>query len=213
VAALAADRLNGFCVSGLSRKTLEARLEARLFSLDTPVSRLPLGGYRPDSEKRPRPAAVLVGITCGAEPGVVLTLRSRELENHAGQISFPGGGRDAPGESIVETALREAREEAGIQRSQARPLGFLGRYDTITGYRMTAVVASLDPDTIFTPDHKEVEEVFTVPLAHVTDAGRYRCDRVRYAGNRFEIITLEHAAHHIWGATAALLKDFGERVG
>lgn len=113
----------------------------------------------------------------------------------------------------METALREAREEAGIKRWQARPLGFLGRYDTITGYRMTAVVASLDPDTIFTPDRKEVENVFTVPLAYVTDAGRYRCDRLSYAGKSFEIITLEHPAHHIWGATAALLKDFGERVG
>lgn len=195
-----------------SRESLESLLSARLYSLHTPLSELPVGGYRPDSESRPRAAAVLVGVTAGAEPAVVLTLRSRQMEHHAGQVSFPGGGRDAPGESVVETALREAREEAGIQERSVRPLGYLGRYDTITGYRMTAVVASLEANTTFQPDNKEVESVFTVPLAHVADPSRFRRDTVRYAGRRFEIVTFEHASHHIWGATAALLEDFGAKV-
>lgn len=199
-------------VAQTPREALEVLLSARLYSLDTPLSELPLGGYRPDSDDRPRAAAVLVGVTADAEPAVVLTLRSRRMEHHAGQVSFPGGGRDAPGESVVATALREAREEAGIPERRVRPLGFLGRYDTITGYRMTAVVASLDANTVFQPDHNEVESVFTVPLAHVADPARFRRDSVRYAGRRFEIVTFEHASHHIWGATAALLEDFGARV-
>lgn len=207
-----AERPTRSGVTETSREALEARLSPHLFSLETPISELPVGGYRPRSESRPRPAAVLVGVTFGVEPGVVLTLRSHLLEHHAGQVAFPGGGRDVPGESVVETALREAREEAGIEERKVRPLGYLGRYDTITGYRMTAVVASLDPDTIFQPDHNEVESVFMVPLAHVIDPARFRRDRVRYAGRRFEIVTFEHAAHHIWGATAALLEDFGSRV-
>lgn len=194
-------------------EALEARLSSRLFPLDTPISELPVGGYRPDSDDRPRAAAVLVGVTSGAEPGVVLTLRSRRMEHHAGQVSFPGGGRNSPGESVVETALREAREEAGIEERKVRPLGFLGRYDTITGYRMTAVVARLAPDVVLRPDHNEVESVFTVPLAEVLEPARFRRDTVRYAGRRFEIVTFEHASHHIWGATAALLEAFGARVG
>ncbi|HKL52295.1 MAG TPA: CoA pyrophosphatase [Wenzhouxiangellaceae bacterium] len=195
-----------------SREALEALLSARLYSLDTPLSDLPVGGYRPNSDNRPRAAAVLVGVTAGPEPAVVLTLRSRQMEHHAGQVSFPGGGRDTPGESVVETALREAREEAGIEERRVRPLGYLGRYDTITGYRMTAVVASLDANMTFQPDHNEVESVFTVPLADVADPACFRRDTVRYAGRRFEIVTFEHASHHIWGATAALLEDFGARL-
>lgn len=194
------------------RLALEARLGSALFSLETPISGLPLAGYRADSRERPRPAAVLVGVTSGAEPAIVLTLRSRALAHHAGQVSFPGGGRDGPDESPLDTALREAQEEAGMERRHVRPLGYLGRYDTITGYRMTAVVASLAPEIILTPDHQEVDSVFTVPLAHVTDPDRYRSERVRYSGRCFEIITLEHPSHHIWGATAALLHDFGSRL-
>lgn len=207
-----ADRSITAGVAETSREALEARLSAQLFPLGTSLSELPVGGYRPDSERRPRAAAVLVGVTSDDDPCIVLTLRSRQLEHHAGQVSFPGGGRDAPGESAVETALREAWEEAGISERRARPLGYLGRYDTITGYRMTAVVASLDPGIHFRPDHNEVESVFTVPLAHVVDSARFRRDIVHYAGRRFEIVTFEHAVHHIWGATAALLEDFGARL-
>lgn len=198
-------------MTAISRESLEARLSAGLFPLDTPLADLPVGGYRPESEERQRAAAVLVGVTSGQQPGVVLTLRSRKLEYHAGQVSFPGGGRDAPGESVVETALREAREEAGIPERDVCPLGYLGRYDTITGYRMTAVVASLDPGVRFRPDNNEVESVFMVPLEHVLDASRFRRDKVSYAGRRFEIVTFEHSDHHIWGATAALLEDLGSR--
>ncbi|MEX2497976.1 MAG: CoA pyrophosphatase [Wenzhouxiangellaceae bacterium] len=199
-------------MAGFSREALKAVLSAPLFPLDCPISDLPVAGYCPEAVTRPRPAAVLVGVTAGREPGIVLTLRSRQLAHHAGQVSFPGGGRDAPGESVVQTALREAHEEAGIEQHRVRPLGFLGRYDTITGYRMTAVVALLDAGISFTPDHNEVDAVFTVPLVHVMDPDRYRRDRIRYAGREFEIVTLEHPEHHIWGATAALLADFGSRL-
>lgn len=206
------DSLSTDSVAGFSRQKLETALSAPLYPLHCPISDLPIGGYRPDSIKRPRPAAVLVGVTADPEPGIVLTLRSRALANHAGQVAFPGGGRDAPGESVVETALREAHEETGIEEVQAQPLGYLGRYDTITGFRMTAVVALLDAGVSFTPDRSEVDAVFKVALAHVMDPDRYRMERVRHAGQVFEIVTLEHAEHHIWGATAALLRDFGARL-
>lgn len=196
---------------GFPTESLEARLSHALFPLDTPISDLPVEGYSPESVDRPRAAAVLVGVLPD-EPGVVLTLRSRRLARHAGQVAFPGGARDPEDDSVVDTALREAHEEASIPPSGVRPLGFLARYDTITGYRMTAVVGVLDPRVRPRPDESEVERVFTVPLARIADAEAYRVDRFRYSGRRFEVLTLEHDEYRIWGATAALLFDFGRRL-
>jgi len=190
---------------------LEARLAAALIPLDAPISSLPVEGYRPETHRRPRPAAVLVGITA-EESGVVLTLRSRRLARHAGQVAFPGGAREPQDASVADTALREAHEEAGIPPGRVRPVGYLSRYDTITGYRMTAVVGLVAAGVRPAPDRAEVERVFTVPLARVVDADAYRVDRIRSAGRRFEIVTLEHPEYRIWGATAALLFDLGRRL-
>lgn len=191
---------------------LAARLARCLLPLVTPVRDLPLGGYRPSGVERPRPAAVLVGILATQWPAVLLTVRSDRLARHAGQVAFPGGGRESGDRSIVGTALREAHEEIGLEPDQVDPVGFLGRYDTISGYRITAVVGAVLQAGQWRPDGVEVERVFTVPLAQVADDGCYRRDRVRYAGRRFEILTLEHPEARIWGATAALLYDLGARL-
>ena len=196
-----------------SAEAFESALSAPLFKLSTPIQELPVGGYRPASVNRPRPAAVLLAITGEAQPGVVLTLRSRALKHHAGQVSFPGGARERSGESVVDTALREAREEAGIDCDLVKPLGFLGRYDTISGYRMTTVVGLLGAGASLNPDRCEVDAVFTIPLSQVVDPACYCHTKVGYAGRKFDMVTLEHPEHHIWGATAALLYDFGMRLG
>lgn len=196
---------------GSPSEPFETRLRRALYPLGTHISELPIEGYSPESVDKPRAAAVLVGVM-PEEPGVVLTLRSERLARHAGQVAFPGGAREPGDESVVDTALREAHEEASIPPAGVRPLGFLARYDTITGYRMTAVVGLLDSRVRPRPDESEVERVFTVPLARVADADAYRVDRFRYAGRRFEVLTLEHAEYRIWGATAALLFDFGRRL-
>ena len=188
-------------------------LQQRLHPIDTPIGDLPLGGYRPDDVSRPRPAAVLVAVTDEDAPRILLTVRAGHLSKHAGQVAFPGGGRDRPGETVVETALREAQEETGLDPSAVRPVGLLGRYDTITGFRMTAVVGWIDPAFRPIPDRNEVDAVFSVALDHVRDPNAWRCDRVRWQERTFDILTLSHPEHRIWGATAALLYDLGERVG
>lgn len=196
---------------GSGSSDLNSRLRRVLAPLDQTISSLPVDGYLPEQVDRPRPAAVLVGITAD-EPSVLLTLRSSRLARHAGQVAFPGGVREAHDHSVVDTALREAQEEAGIDPGGVTPVGYLSRYDTITGYRMTAVVGLLSEKVRPVPDRVEVESVFTVPLADVVDADAYQVDRVRFAGRSFEILTLVHAEHRIWGATAALLFDLGRRL-
>ncbi len=192
--------------------TLDEAFRRRLFALDTPIVDLPIGGYRPEGGGRPRPAAVLVPVTAESDPRILLTVRAAHLAKHAGQVAFPGGGRDRPGETVVQTALREAHEETGLAPDRVRPAGLLGRYDTITGFRMTAVVGWVDPDFEPEPDRNEVEAVFSVSLSHILDPAAWRRDRVRWQERNFEILTLDHPEHRIWGATAALLKDLGERL-
>ena len=192
---------------------LDDAFRTRLYPVDTPIRNLPIGGYRPDPVSRPRPAAVLVPVTDERDPRILLTVRAAHLAKHAGQVAFPGGGRDRPGETVVQTALREAEEETGLAPSRVRPAGLLGRYDTITGFRMTAVVGWIDADFEPVPDRNEVDRVFSVSLARVRDPDAWRRDRVRWQDRTFEILTLEHPDHRIWGATAALLHDLGERLG
>ncbi|MEM8786459.1 MAG: CoA pyrophosphatase, partial [Pseudomonadota bacterium] len=116
--------------------------------------------------KRPREAGVLVPLV-EREAGLnlILTRRSEHLPTHAGQISFPGGSQDPDDRDAVDTALREAEEEIGLQRRLVDIAGSLDRYETGTGFILNPVVGFVDP--AFTPraDPGEVAEVFEVPLA------------------------------------------------
>lgn len=186
---------------------------AAFHPLDTPHDTLPVTGYRPVSgDWRPRPAGVLVPILDeDGDPGILLTVRSRALTHHAGQVSFPGGGRHAGDTDLLATALRETREETGITENMVEPIGYLDRYDTLTGYRMLPVVARIHGRPELRPCPDEVETIFTVPLAHVLDPDRYRRQPVKHEGRRFTLLTLEHPEYYIWGATAALLDQLRRR--
>ena len=92
-----------------------------------------------------RPAAVLIGIVDHPEPTVLLTQRSAHLNDHAGQISFPGGKIDATDASPLDTALREAWEEVGLDRGFVDPVGYLDLYGTSFGFRILPTVAKVRP--------------------------------------------------------------------
>lgn len=192
---------------------LFSRLAGSLYPLTTPLTELPVGGYLPEHPPRRRPSAVLIGLVDAARPCVILTRRSESLSRHAGQVAFPGGRRETGDGSAVETALREAHEEAGIDPAFVRPLGYLGRYDTITGYRITAVVARVSSQVRLQADGVEAEQVFTVDAAELVRPESWQRSRMHHQGREFEILTLRHPGHHIWGATAALLFDLARLLG
>ncbi len=160
-----------------------------------------------------RAAAVLVGVVArAAGPTVLLTQRTADLRQHAGQVSFPGGGAEPDDVDVIATALRETREEIGVGAESIRPFGYLDTLDTVSGYNVVPVVADVDAAYIATPDPREVASVFEVPLAFFFDPDNLRRRRVEYRGRARDIIEFNFEQRTIWGATAAMLLSLVRRM-
>ncbi|MFN4157043.1 MAG: NUDIX hydrolase [Gemmobacter sp.] len=155
-----------------------------------------------------RPAAVLVAVRDGR---VILTKRSSALKHHPGQIAFPGGKLE-PGETHEEAALREATEEIGLPRGLVQVLGHLPPHETVTGFSVLPVLAHVSGDFDWRPQPGEVDEVFTVPLAHVADPAQYRIERRRWRGQWRRYYAVPHGSYYIWGATARILRGLADRL-
>jgi 8-oxo-dGTP pyrophosphatase MutT (NUDIX family) len=178
----------------------------------------PEPGASAPSGDAPRPeqiaAAVLVPLFLGgtpAEPYVVLTRRRADLRRHAGEISFPGGRRDAEDIDLRATALREAEEEIGLAPTQARVIGELPPTSTFaTNYIIHPFVAEIDAGIAWQPSEREVEAVLELSLGSIR-AGRTRT-QIERRGIRFETDAYVVDDHLIWGATARILQDLLERL-
>lgn len=189
-----------------------AWLRSRLAAGRRPPSLIE-GDYRPaDQRTGYRRAAVLIPLV--ERPGgasVLLTRRTTHLRNHGGQIAFPGGRVEPEDASVEQAALREAREEIGLDSRQVEVLGTLDDYTTATSFRVTPVVGLL-PGSLrlaeLVPDSHEVADVFEVPLAHLLDAGNWQRNFIRQAGRSHGYYAIPYGEHYIWGATAAMLVNF-----
>jgi len=160
-----------------------------------------------------REAAVLVPIVrrSGGHT-VLLTRRADTLRKHRGQVSFPGGRRDATDASLTACALREATEEVGLPSANAEVIGYLDDYPTTTGFKVTPVVALVRPPRRFAFDPVEVAEVFEVPLALLLDAASYEPKVFTREGLNVPFFEVNHAGQRIWGATAGMLRDLCRKV-
>ena len=159
-------------------------------------------------------AAVLVPIIDRADsPALLMTLRASHLRRHAGQISFPGGRLEAGDADVVAAALRETEEEIGVAAAAIVPIGFLADHVVQTGYRITPVVALLQPALTLSPDGTEVAEVFELPLAIALAADRYRVARRSIRGVEIDSWELSFGQYTIWGATAGMLANLCDVFG
>ncbi len=145
------------------------------------------------------------------EPHVVLTKRRADLRRHAGEISFPGGRRDAEDTDLQTTALREAEEEIGLARSEVQLIGELPVTSTFaTNYVIHPFVGTLAAGIAWRLSAREVDAVLELPLSALR-AGKTRTQLER-RGISFETDAYVVDQHLIWGATARILQDLLERL-
>jgi 8-oxo-dGTP pyrophosphatase MutT (NUDIX family) len=163
--------------------------------------------YRRSLPDKPIPAAVLMPLIERERPTVLLTERASGLRTHAGQVSFPGGHIEESDSSPAAAALRETREEIGLEERLVTVAGYLPDHIVITGFRITPVVGFVQPGFELLPDRKEVQGTFEVPLDYVFDPANFRWQRRRLirSGEEVAFCDIPFEGRTIWGATAGIL--------
>ncbi len=166
----------------------------------------------PDALAKARPAAVLIPAIARETVSLLLTQRTAHLTAHAGQIAFPGGKTEPSDTGPLDTALREAREEIGLDPSLVVPLGILDRYLTGTGFWITPVIGLVDPDFKLTLDSNEVADAFEVPLPFLMDPMNYQRHTLMIDGLEQHFHAVPFGDRFIWGATAGILRNMHQRL-
>ncbi|MFM9914710.1 MAG: CoA pyrophosphatase [Rhizobacter sp.] len=206
------DHLPAVPIDRLSARALRERFEC------APVWQPELVVERRMGLRAPVHASVLLPLVLrDGEVTVLLTRRADHLSNHPGQISFPGGRAESNDATAVATALREAHEEIGLVPDFVQVLGTLPTYTTVTSYIVTPVVALVQPGFTLRIDPFEVAEVFEVPLAFLMSPAHHRRHAVGEGDEAREFLSMtwqtqaadgSPKCHFIWGATAAMLRNF-----
>jgi 8-oxo-dGTP pyrophosphatase MutT (NUDIX family) len=158
----------------------------------------------------PTPASVLMPIVVREQgPTLLFTLRTAHLTDHGGQVSFPGGRVEPSDISAIETALRETEEEIGLDRRHVEVIGMLPDYFTGTGFRVTPVVALVEPPFELMADPFEVAEIFEVPLAFLMDGMNHQRRTAEFPNGvgRRTFYSMPYDRFFIWGATAGMLRN------
>jgi 8-oxo-dGTP pyrophosphatase MutT (NUDIX family) len=160
----------------------------------------------PDPEHR-RAAAVLIPLfVADGDVHVVLTKRTEHLRRHSGEVSFPGGGREAADRNLLDTALRETQEEIGLDRGVVEILGSLDDLPTFgSNYLIRPYVAKIPHPYDFVRDAHEVERMMTPKLELFTDPSVRRVEIRQRDGVSYEVHFFDVGGDNVWGATARML--------
>ncbi len=190
-----------------------ARLKAALALEGRESSDFDLNPAPVPRNRQLRAAAVLVPLWYHeGNARLILTKRASHLKHHPGQVAFPGGKQEEVDSGAEACALRETREEIGLQPGRVEILGRLPAHETVTGFSVTPVLGVFGDTFTPEPEAGEVEEVFAVPLAHVFDESRYRVERRIWRGVPRGYYTVPYGPYYIWGATARILRGLADRV-
>lgn len=139
---------------------------------------------------------------------LLYTRRAASLPHHQGQVSFPGGTLDPGDASVTATALREAHEEIGLRPEDVRILGTLDDIETMTSrFLITPVVGVVPYPYSWTPSPREVDQIFTVPVADLLAPDAERRETWEFSGNAVPISHFPVAGQVIWGATHRITRN------
>ena len=167
---------------------------------------------RVQAEWNTRPAAVLVPLyQSGGEWGLIFTQRTDDMEEHKGQVAFPGGKIDPEDATPEDAARREAEEEIGLKREDVRVLGRLDGLITVTQWHITPVVGVVPYPYPFAINPAECTAVFAAPLKWLADPANYevRLRQPPLGGPAVSVYYYkEYEGHVIWGATARMTQMF-----
>ncbi|MEO6213618.1 MAG: CoA pyrophosphatase [Vicinamibacterales bacterium] len=207
-----ANRLGDDALVDIER-TLRVRLAETLPGVEAQMRFAPAppragwrAGHFPDDA---RTAAALLLVYPGPDgPAIPLTVRGSGLAHHPGQISLPGGASD-PGETLADTAMREAREEIGVDPGAVRVLGELTPVHVlVSGFTLHPIVGVTHTRPAFVPASGEVAEIIEVSLARLRDASHIRRGTRVREGVAVEYPYFDLLGHQVWGATAMVLGEF-----
>jgi 8-oxo-dGTP pyrophosphatase MutT (NUDIX family) len=155
-------------------------------------------------------AAVLLAITCEAQPRVLLTRRASHMRHHAGEVSFPGGRREEGDTSNIVVALREAFEETGLNPFHVELLGELPSQRAKSGMWVKPIVGLIPPDITLVPQPDEIERIFYVELMHIIKAQPLPYP-VLLNQQHYYMPSFQLDNEIIWGLTARILVSLFKR--
>lgn len=203
-------------MDGSARRIDAARLRLAVHPLGTPpcaTARAAAWHSGSTDAAPPRAAAVLIPfVSRGDVLSILFTRRAQHLRQHAGQISFPGGGIEARDADALAAALRETEEETGISPALVETFGYLDCLDTVSGYSVTPVTGFVRGDYAVQRQVEEVDEVFEVPLDFITEPSNLKRESILWRGIERDIFSIVWEGRRIWGVTAAILKNLLDRL-
>lgn len=194
-------------------KLLERRLGGPLPGTDAQLAMAPVNRKRPHEatvDNKPcREAGVLALLYPEADvPHLVLTVRRDDLNHHPGQVSFPGGQRE-PGESLLDTALREAEEEINFDGQGFSLLGSLSPlYISVSNFCVYPFVGMVPQPPTLRPVDQEVASILHVPLPHLAHPKTKQKEPWDLHGLRVQVPFFAVQERKVWGATAMMLNEF-----